>query len=456
MEPTASSLARLPDTRNLTVPDESVMVSLRERLGVKQVQATPTITARSVLSNLTYESIHGSLIREYIEQWLHEGCVPIAFKRRHAEFRIDPSARASTERELIATGYIVSAAESGPDMNKVEPSSKAIAWMWQNGRSRNGLSALAKRAEPSVDGSLVYQEAQTALLAVVHRFQKSKVLGIETIANLLMWSREGTTFWLKKSLEDRLIAPNESRSGVVLTQKAIDRLQSLKQSAAESVPSPKSSRLVVDHQVVKSKIPHVVAGLMRAVPLSLGVAAREIGAALGLSEHFLRGSKILEAMVEQGVLTASRVGVDRHHRELGRFKSSTILYRVTDSAFVPDLTKVSIDAAVSLIAASLTAHAPSGEQYTNPKTGFSVEKVKEVIGALGGAWFSQAQVRTILFERYLSPKQSDHLQRVLQFLVASHFLEFRDANVGGQGRRSFEYRAVTSQSSGQHDHHVRR
>ena len=91
--------------------------------------------------------------------------------------------------------------------------------------------------------------------------------------------------------------------------------------------------------------------------------------------------------MEQGVLTASRVGVDRHHRELGRFKSSTILYRVTDSAFVPDLTKVSIDAAVSLIAASLTAPAPSGEQYTNPTTGFSVEKVKEVIGALGGRGF---------------------------------------------------------------------
>lgn len=445
MEPIASPQSRLSDPTNLTVPDESVMVSLRERLGVKRVNAPPPIAAKRELTNFTYESIHGSLIREYIEQWLRKGCVPIAFENRQAEIRIDSGVRAATERELLAAGYLLPAAETGPDMNKVEPSTKAIAWMWPKGRSRNGLSALAKRAEPSVDGSLMYHEAQTALLAVVDRFQNSRVMGIEAIANLLMWSREGTTCWLKRSLEDGLIAPNQNRSGVVLTRQAIVRLKDLEQVRVGRGAVESPSRMAIDHEAIKSDMPHVVAGLMRAVPLSLGVAAREIGAALGLSEHFLRGSKILEAMVEQGVLTANRIGVDRHHPELGRFKSSTILYRVTDSAFVPDLTKVSIDAAVSLIAASLTAHAPSGEQYTNPKTGFTVEKLKEVLAVFGATWFSQTQVRPLLLERNLLPKQSDHLQRVLKFLVDSRFLEVRDANAGGRGRRAFEYRAIQSQ-----------
>jgi hypothetical protein len=316
--------------------------------------------------------------------------------------------------------------------------------MWQNGRSRNGLSALTKRAESSVDGVLVYQEAQTALLAVVDRFQNSRVMGIEAIANLLLWSKESTTFWLRRSLDDGLIAPNQSRTGVVLTPQAIDRLKILERAAAERGSGEKSSRMVIDHDAVKSTIPHVVAGLMRALDLSQGVCAREIGVALGLSEHFLRGSQILDFMVEQGVLTAKKVGVDRHHAELGRFKSPTILYTVADPAFIPDLSKVSVDEAVSFIAASLKENAPSGAQFTNPTTGFSVEKVKEVLAVFGATWFSQTQVRPLLVERHLLPKQTDHLQRVLKFLVDSRFLEVRDANAGGRGRRAFEYRAIQS------------
>lgn len=440
MEPVASPQSRLSGATALTVPDESVMVSLRERLGVKQVKAPPAIEAKSELANLTYESIHGSLIREYIEQWLHRGCVPIVFKKLLAEIRMDPGVRASTESELFAAGYLVASAETGPDMNKVEPTSKAIAWMWTNGRSRNGLSPLARRAEPSVDGALVYLQAQTALLAVVERFQSSKVLGIEAIASLLMWSREGTTFWLKRSLDDRLLAPNQSRSGVVLTPVASDRLKGVEQLGAQGVRVEKGARVVVDHEAVKSTMPHVVAGLMRALSLPHGVSAREIGVALNLSEHFLRGGKILDDMVARGVLVASRVGIDRHHPELGRLKASTMLYRVADSAFAPDMSKVSLDEAISYIEASLRTHAPSGDQYTNPKTGFSIARVKELIAEFEGDWFSQSDLRGKVVDRALFPKQSDHLHAAIKFLVATCFLEVRTARSGPSARRAFQYR----------------
>jgi hypothetical protein len=440
MEPIASPQSRLSDTTTLTVPDESVMVSLRERLGVTQVKAPPLISAKSGLTNLTYESIHGSLLREYIEQWLHRGCAPIAFDKRLAEIRMDPGVRVSSESDLIDAGYLVASAETGPDMNKVEPSSKAIAWMWRNGRSRNGLSSLAKRAEPSVDGALVYIQAQTALLAVVERFQRSKVLGIEAIANLLMWSKEGTTFWLKRSLDDGVIAPNQSRSGVVLTPAGIDRLKGVEQLGAQGVRVEKGARVVVDHEAVKSTIAHVVAGLMAALSLPQGVSAREIGVALNLSEHFLRGCGILDDMVARGVLTARKVGVDRHHPELGRLKASTMLYRVADAAFTPDVNKVSLDEAISFIAASLRTHAPSGDQYTNPKTGFSIATLKEVIAEFKGDWFAQSDLRNKVEERSLLPKQSDHLQAAIKFLVAACFLESRTVKSGPSGRRAFHYR----------------
>lgn len=447
MEPAASQTPRLSTTASLQVPDESVMASLQERLGVKRLQSPPPSSAQRTLAPFTPESLHGSLLREFIEQWIQNGCIPVAFEARKAEIRIDPVVRVATERELVAAGYLLSSSESEPGATKVEPSTTAISWMWSSTRTRSSLSALAKLAQPSVDGSVLYKDAQAALLAVVHRFQSSTVLGLEALAHLLQWSKEGTTTWLKKALADQYIRPNEGRTGVVITPLGEERLKALKVLGGEGASTRVARRGPIDHEEVKSRIPHVVAGLMQALRLFQGVSAREIGSALGLTEHFLRSSGILDDLVACRVLKKTLHGIDRFDPELRRLKATTMLYQVSDPKFAPDLTRAPLDETIKLITNSMEASSPSGKRLADPSTGFSIQKMKELIAEFRGDWFTQAELRSKLASRSQLPSDLMDLQRTLHFLVRASFLEQRDTRTSEFGRRKLAYRVNEASST---------
>lgn len=435
--PTSAGIHQNP--AELIAPQNSEMIRLQHRVGVVHAKAEPRTTAsRSSQMPLTLESIQGALLREYIEQWLRNKCEPVIFSARASEVQIPSSSRSLAERTLISEGYLI----EGPTTNTqqtIEPSSKAIRWMWGTPRMRSSLSRLANLSEPSADGSMLYRNARHAILAVIEHFQKSMKLDVPSLSQLLKWTDLGTQTWLKKASALSEIQLNPQQNGVILSPTGARALQDLEPNSPMTSDSETKGRKEIDHDELKRKIPHVIAGLVKRTGFSHGISCNEIGSALGVSAHFLRGSGILDSLVNAGTIARKRTQNNPYDSELGRFKAVTMLYSIPIPTFTPDTEGLPLPDIAAAMKRAAESNRPTGEQFADARTGYSVDNVKKVIAAFSGKRFTQAELRIKLAERDLLPKQADILQRTLKFLEKSGFLESHATKAREWGSRRISY-----------------
>jgi DNA-binding Lrp family transcriptional regulator len=425
-------------TSSLAIPFDSEMIRLHHQLGVVHLKGPPVSSERLHQTPVALELLEGSLLREYIEQWIRNKCEPVAFSSRAFEIQITPTSRAIAEKTLISAGYLLQAPSSDPH-TKFEPTSKAIEWMWQTPRIRSSLSGLVGSAESSADGSILYRDARHAILAVISRFEHVMILNTTSLSSLLNWSTQATQAWLKKTIGTAEIQLNSEKNGVALSPSGHQALQALGLQSTEVTPAEPKSRKKLDHEDLRKKIPHVIAGLVQLTGFTKGISCHEIASALGIPRDSLRGSRILESLVAEGVLARTSVRLNPHDSELCRFKAESVLFVVIAPHSVPETSKLQLETVAAQMKLAAEKNRPTGEQFSDPKTGYCIEAVKSTIAEFRGEPFSQSDLRQKLIAKNIYTGRDNILQRTVVFLESTGFLTSHSTKRNSWSNRHFTY-----------------
>jgi hypothetical protein len=140
---------------------------------------------------------------------------------------------------------------------------------------------------------------------------------------------------MKKLAAQQLIALNSTATGVLLTQEGLETLKDMQKLRSRSKPrlSADASPALCERSAA---VPGVIAQLTKLTGFTLGLSLREINLALEIDPRRPSREKLIDPLVQKGVLLRGKYRLDKNHPELARLPGVTMLYRLAEPLEVHD------------------------------------------------------------------------------------------------------------------------